>query len=51
MRLIEQPGEIQAGKVIFNGKSLLELSEEEMNGVRGIEMSMIFQEPRSSLNR
>ncbi|HNS67244.1 MAG TPA: ABC transporter ATP-binding protein, partial [Mesotoga infera] len=50
MRLIEQPGEIQAGKVIFNGKSLLELSEEEMNGVRGIEMSMIFQEPRSSLN-
>ena len=50
MRLIEQPGEIQAGKVIFNGKSLLELSEENMNRVRGIEMSMIFQEPRSSLN-
>lgn len=50
MRLIEQPGEIQAGKVIFNGKSLLELPEEGMNRVRGGEMSMIFQEPRSALN-
>ncbi len=50
MRLIEQPGEIQEGKVIFNGTNLAELSEEEMNRVRGVEMSMIFQEPRSSLN-
>ncbi|MFA7427930.1 ATP-binding cassette domain-containing protein, partial [Mesotoga sp.] len=50
MRLIEQPGEIQEGKVIFNGTNLVELSEEKMNRVRGVEMSMIFQEPRSSLN-
>ncbi|MBN2219574.1 MAG: ABC transporter ATP-binding protein [Kosmotogaceae bacterium] len=50
MRLIEQPGEIQEGKIIFNGKNLVELSEEKMNNIRGVEMSMIFQEPRSSLN-
>ncbi|HAY98843.1 MAG TPA: peptide ABC transporter ATP-binding protein, partial [Mesotoga sp.] len=50
MRLIEQPGEIQEGKVIFNGTNLVELSEEKMNRIRGAEMSMIFQEPRSSLN-
>ncbi|MGC9321901.1 MAG: ABC transporter ATP-binding protein [Kosmotogaceae bacterium] len=50
MRLIEQPGEIQEGKIIFNGKNLVELSEEKMNEIRGVEMSMIFQEPRSSLN-
>ena len=50
MRLIEQPGEIQEGKVIFNGTNLVELTEEKMNRVRGAEMSMIFQEPRSSLN-
>jgi len=50
MRLIEQPGEVQEGKVIFNGTNLVELSEEKMNRVRGVEMSMIFQEPRSSLN-
>lgn len=50
MRLIEQPGEIQEGKIIFNGRNLVELSEEKMNDIRGVEMSMIFQEPRSSLN-
>jgi len=50
MRLIEQPGEIQEGKIIFNGRNLVELSEEKMNNIRGVEMSMIFQEPRSSLN-
>jgi peptide/nickel transport system ATP-binding protein len=50
MRLIEQPGEIQEGKIIFNGRNLVELSEEKMNEIRGVEMSMIFQEPRSSLN-
>jgi peptide/nickel transport system ATP-binding protein len=50
MRLIEDPGEIQEGRVIFNAQSLLELSEEEISRVRGTQMTMIFQEPRSSLN-
>lgn len=50
MRLIEEPGEIQDGKILFNGKSLLEISQEEMNRIRGTAMSMIFQEPRASLN-
>jgi len=44
------PGEITAGRVMFNGSDLLRLSERAMRRVRGNEMSMIFQEPMSSLN-
>jgi len=50
MRLIEEPGEVMEGEIIFDGKNLLELSEEEMMKIRGKEMSMIFQEPVSALN-
>ena len=39
-----------AGKVLFKGKNLLELNEKEMQKTRGAEISMIFQEPGSSLN-
>jgi oligopeptide/dipeptide ABC transporter ATP-binding protein len=51
MRLVPAPpGEITAGSVMFNGKDLLRLPERAMRRVRGNEISMIFQEPMSSLN-
>ena len=51
MRLIEAPsGKIESGTIMFNGRNLLELSEKEMQKVRGHEISMIFQEPTTSLN-
>ncbi|HBT18305.1 MAG TPA: peptide ABC transporter ATP-binding protein [Firmicutes bacterium] len=51
MRLIPSPpGEIRADKMALNGKNLLDLSEEELYKIRGNEISMIFQEPMTSLN-
>jgi peptide/nickel transport system ATP-binding protein len=51
MRLLPTPpGEIQAGRIVFGDKNLLELSEREMRAVRGDRISMIFQEPMTSLN-
>lgn len=50
MRLVTPPGRIEEGEVIFNGIDLLGLSESEMQGVRGNQISMIFQEPMTSLN-
>src|SRR5258705_10145075 len=50
MRLIaEPPGKI-AGSIRFQGKDLLQLSEREMRAIRGNDISMIFQEPMTSLN-
>ncbi|MBR0655041.1 ABC transporter ATP-binding protein [Plastoroseomonas arctica] len=50
LRLIpEPPGKI-AGSIKFQGKDLLKLSEKEMRAIRGNEISMIFQEPMTSLN-
>jgi peptide/nickel transport system ATP-binding protein len=50
LRLIpEPPGKI-AGEVIFQGKDLLKLSDREMRAIRGNDVSMIFQEPMTSLN-
>src|ERR1041384_1749838 len=51
MRLIpDPPGRIVSGSVRLGGRDLLQLSEEEMRRVRGNEISMIFQEPMTSLN-
>jgi peptide/nickel transport system ATP-binding protein len=51
MRLIPSPpGRIVSGTVKLGGKDLLKLSEEQMRRVRGNEISMIFQEPMTSLN-
>jgi peptide/nickel transport system ATP-binding protein len=51
LRLIPQPpGRIVGGEILFEGVNLLELSEKEMRAIRGNEISMIFQEPMSSLN-
>ena len=51
MRLVSRPaGRIEAGAILFKGRNLLALSEEEMRQVRGREIGMIFQEPMTSLN-
>jgi oligopeptide/dipeptide ABC transporter ATP-binding protein len=51
MRLVARPaGRIVAGEIIFKGRDLLALSEDEMRHVRGREIGMIFQEPMTSLN-
>ncbi|MBE2242663.1 MAG: ABC transporter ATP-binding protein [Burkholderiaceae bacterium] len=44
------PGEIVHGRIVFDGRDLLELDDEQMRQVRGNEIAMIFQEPMSSLN-
>ncbi|MCX5915726.1 MAG: ABC transporter ATP-binding protein [Deltaproteobacteria bacterium] len=44
------PGRINSGKVLFEGRDLMELHEEEMQAIRGEKISMIFQEPMTSLN-
>jgi len=51
LRLIASPpGRIVAGRIVFEGRDLLELSEDAMRDVRGNAISMIFQEPMTSLN-
>ena len=51
LRLIpDPPGRITAGQILFDGRDLLTLSEEEMRKLRGDAIGMIFQEPMTSLN-
>jgi oligopeptide/dipeptide ABC transporter ATP-binding protein len=51
LRLIPQPpGRIVSGEILFDGKSLMDLSDEQMRSIRGNAISMIFQEPMTSLN-
>jgi oligopeptide/dipeptide ABC transporter ATP-binding protein len=50
MRLISQPGKIMEGEILFEGKDLLKFPEVEMRAVRGNRISMIFQQPQTSLN-
>ena len=50
MRLIERPGRIVEGRIRFAGRDLAALSDDEMRDVRGNAISMIFQEPMTSLN-
>jgi oligopeptide/dipeptide ABC transporter ATP-binding protein len=50
MRLVEPPGEIVGGGMVFDGQELMGLSESEMTHIRGDRISMIFQQPLSSLN-
>jgi peptide/nickel transport system ATP-binding protein len=50
LRLVPEPPGRIAGSVRFQGKELLQLSEREMRGIRGNDISMIFQEPMTSLN-
>jgi oligopeptide/dipeptide ABC transporter ATP-binding protein len=50
MRLISLPGKVVEGAILFEGIDLLKLSEAEMIDIRGNRISMIFQQPQSSLN-
>jgi len=50
MRLVQPPGRIAAGRVLFKGRDLLSLPESEMRQVRGADISLIFQEPMTALN-
>ena len=50
MRLIDEPGKVIGGSIKFDGKNILELDEKEMQSIRGNEISMIFQDPMTSLN-
>ena len=44
------PGKIEAGEILYHSKDLLKISKKEMRSIRGNEISMIFQEPMTSLN-
>jgi len=50
LRLVDAPGHIERGEILLRGRNLLELSKREMRKVRGGQISMIFQEPMTSLN-
>ncbi|MBN1308268.1 MAG: ABC transporter ATP-binding protein [Chitinispirillaceae bacterium] len=50
MRLVPPPGMISAGSIFFDGSDLLSLSEQQMRTIRGRRISMIFQDPMTSLN-
>ena len=51
LRLIpDPPGRITAGQILFAGRNLMTLSDEEMRQVRGRDIGMVFQEPMTSLN-
>ena len=50
MRLVDLPGKIEAGEILFEGKDLLKLTEKEMVKLRGEHLTMIFQQPQTSLN-
>jgi peptide/nickel transport system ATP-binding protein len=50
MRLVPPPGRIVSGEVLFKGVDLLQLSGEQMRGIRGNQIGMVFQDPMTSLN-
>ena len=51
MRLIpEPPGKIMCGEIFFQGEDILQIPEDQMRTLRGSKMSMIFQDPMTSLN-
>ena len=50
MRLVQPPGRIAGGRIVFNGRDLLTLDERAMQRVRGAGIGLIFQEPMTALN-
>jgi len=50
MRLVKPPGFITNGKILFGGRDLLSINENEMQKIRGKDISIIFQNPTTSLN-
>jgi len=50
MKLIDTPGEIKQGQILFNGEDITSYSNRKMSNLRGKEIAMIFQDPMTSLN-
>ena len=50
MGLVEKPGKIEGGEILFAGEDLLKKTEDQMRQIRGKQIAMIFQEPMTSLN-
>jgi len=50
LRLISPPGRIVEGEIVFEGRDLLSCSDQVMRGIRGGSISMVFQDPMTSLN-
>ena len=50
MGLVYPPGKVVSGSIVFEGRNLLELDEEELRHIRGNRMGMVFQDPLTSLN-
>ena len=50
MRLVQPPGRIDDGRIVFKGRDLRVLSERQMQHIRGAEIGLIFQEPMTALN-
>ncbi len=50
LRLVPPPGRITSGRILFSGQDLMLKSETQMQQIRGARISMIFQDPSSSLN-
>src|SRR5207248_3180908 len=50
MRLVQPPGRVAGGRIVFKGQDLLTLDERRMREVRGAGISLIFQEPMTALN-
>ena len=50
MGLVSRPGRVEAGEILFEGRDLLKLKPSEMRKLRGDQLSMVFQQPQSSLN-
>lgn len=50
LRILQHPGKVIGGKILLHGQNLLELNEKDMQKIRGNQISMIFQDPMTSLN-
>lgn len=50
MRLVQNPGRISSGRILFDGTDILTLPERDMRALRGAAIAMVFQEPMTSLN-
>jgi oligopeptide/dipeptide ABC transporter ATP-binding protein len=50
LRLIQEPGRITNGQILFRGSDIVQMQEEEVREIRGKDIAMIFQDPLSSLN-
>ena len=50
IRLMREPGRITSGEILYQGENLLTYTEKEMQKIRGREISMVFQNPMTTLN-